>query len=76
MLQKLKRKEEIAKDLTRVGYKIENGKAKLFRNGNLQATLCTEAVSANIVGDEVQVITNKNRTIVFRCSNGCKVTSF
>ena len=26
--QKLKRKEEIAKDLTRVGYKIENGKAK------------------------------------------------
>ena len=60
----------------RYGVRVENGRARIYRNGNLQATLCMDAVSANIVGDEVHVITEKNRTIVYRCSNGCKITSF
>jgi hypothetical protein len=60
----------------RYGVRVENGRARLFRNGNLQATLCTDAVSANIVGDEVHVVNEKGRTVVYRCSNGCKITSF
>lgn len=60
----------------RYSVRVENGRAKLYRNGNVQATLCMDAVQAQIVGDEVHVITEKNRTVVYRCSNGCKVTSF
>jgi hypothetical protein len=60
----------------RYGVRVENGRARLFRNGNVQATLCADAVSANIVGDEVHVVNEKGRTVVYRCSNGCKVTSF
>jgi hypothetical protein len=60
----------------RYSVRIENGKARLYRDGNLQATLCTDAVSANIVGDEVQVNTERDRTVIFRCKDGCRMTSY
>jgi hypothetical protein len=60
----------------RYSVRIENGRARLYRNGTLATTLCTDAVTANIVGDEVQVVTDRNRTVIYKCSNGCKVTSF